>query len=151
MAPKSEWVAHRVMYVGRRAKKGGGLAYFYIGLPPDPDKLCGFKTRLFVGLIGEPWTVYKNTESGNYAIAGERAPARREDEPIDPRSKEWAALDAVAVQIEARRKLDKKLAARADEFERALKPLRAMLESLQFHDERAEFIQRVTAEMWRRR
>lgn len=137
-------VAVPMTYVGRRLSTENRLCYAY-SVEGEP-KLTLWSKPLFPGLIGEKWTIEKDERGSVYPKS-----AINTKEPVDrEKANAWEAEDIRCLQEDVQTKFNKKLAKRATEFEKALLPIRTMLASLKYHEDKAAFIQRVTAELWRR-
>lgn len=137
------------VYIGRRMTVKNKLAHFWMF--DDEPKPAGYAKQLAPAQIGEAWKFTRNKDE-HILVSGEHKPIKltmhvtRGPQPID----EWIATDAAHEQIAAERRMNAKLAKRKGQFEIALQPLKRLLDSLQYHDERAALINKIVSELWRR-
>lgn len=134
-------------YIGRRLNTKGKLSHFWFLEGGSAANAGGYKINLAPSKIGEVWELTVN-EAGSVF----KAPPPRQhgwhSDAEDIRS--WAARDTAHVNEFTFKRVETKLKARESQFKEALRPLRALMYSLNVHDERAAFVNAVCAELWRR-
>jgi hypothetical protein len=139
----------QAIYKGRRTTTDNKACYLWLFLSADTgdvEKL--YMKQLAPAIVGEKYELTLS-DNGSVFTGGENRP-KPISVQLDPRHIEWSALDTIAKEecdnIKAMKKLDKL----NNEFERRLAPLKQMFDTLQYHDDRHQFVSKITKELWRR-
>ena len=136
------------VYCGRRISKQDKLAHFW--KRDFEEGMRGYDKQIAPALIGERWKFSLANKEGSVYTGGPARAVKVIDTVDNEETRGWVASDiAHAGEFETER-LSRKLAKRQTQFQEALLPLRRMLDTLPTHTERAHFVARVTAELWRR-
>jgi hypothetical protein len=133
-------------YIGQRITTKGALAYFW--LFHDINKEQGYKKQLVWATIGEAWN-FGRAENGAVYRSGEHKPINLGIKHPE-NALRWESEHQSALHYHAERKAAAKLKARQSEFDRALEPIRRLLDAAPSHIERGALIQRLCIELWRR-
>lgn len=137
----------RARFVGRRLSTKNRLAFFW----KFDDGIRGYAKRQAPAAIGEQWE-FPVDEQGRLITRRDCKPklCEYEDNPPEEDVASWNAADVAAYQEDITRKAHDRLARRETDFDKALIPIRRILNGARHHDERAAIINRITAELWRR-
>jgi len=137
----------KAIYVGRRVTTKQKFAYTWKFEGEDTERL--YSKQLAPSVIGECWTFVADKE-GRIILGGTSKPVRGEMHTDAKDITKWEAETVAGEARMAEFKSKKILESRQSQFDMAVRPLKMMLDSLHFHDDRAYFVQRVLAELWRR-
>lgn len=137
----------RMTYVGMRITTANKLSYFW--LEEGQEKPKGYRKQIAPAVIGEIWQ-FTMHPSGGITISGPDKPKQLRLTDSEHQVTQWIAESEACEQHAVGLKTDKILKARKSEFDKAIAPLKRMLDTLSYHNDKAAFIARVTSELWRR-
>jgi hypothetical protein len=136
----------KAYFVGRRRTTNGNrLGFFW----KFDEGIRGFAKKQAPACIGEQWE-FPVDEQGRLIAHRDFTPKLSGDEASPEDIASWNAADVAAYQDDITRKAHDRLARRETDFEKALTPIRRILDGARHHDERGAIIQRVMTELWRR-
>lgn len=135
------------VYIGRRLSSRNMLAHFWMF--EGETKSRGYRQQLIPALIGESWTFVEDGER-RLLISTSRKPVKFETDDHQAFITQWVAEDIANEQLHIDHRARVRLARRETDFDKALAPMRRILEAARFHDERGAIIQRIVTELWRR-
>lgn len=138
-------VVKTATYIGRRTTTKNTLAQFWI---VDDKELGWKKGPVTYAQVGDMYE-FSYDKDGRIVMQGACKPKKIGYEADREKVAGWVALDVAHFQHDVDRRAERRLKEMKTDFDKAMQPLQRMVSSIRHHDDRAAFIARVTATLWK--
>lgn len=136
-------------YAGVRITSDNKLGFFWSF--PDRESIVGYVKNPAPASIGESWEFTRSKDGQSIMYGTGLDPTRRGFETANEEHREkWEAESVAAEGMMAHKRMNKKLAERDSYFESAMRPLKALMDRLQYTEDRGAFVMKVVGELMRR-